>query len=186
MDTAHDRGGSRERTDVDIPRERLAESADRVLSRALDEARRWEHGLLTSEHVCLAYAQVEWDVFGQLMRDLRVNPHQILHALEDQMRRVRSRPGRELRAAPATKILFKLATLNATRAGRHAVEASDLFAAIFEDTKAYRSPSFGNHGVEPEMLVSRLATRVRDFEAQEERLKKRSICRPSSSTSRPT
>jgi len=160
-------------TDVDIPRERLAESADRVLSRALDEARRWEHGLLTSEHVCLAYAQVEWDVFGQLMRDLRVNPHQILHALEDQMRRVRVAPGRELRAAPATKILFKLATLNATRAGRHAVEASDLFAAIFEDTNGVPVSIVRNHGVEPEMLVSRLAMRVRDFEAQEERLKKR-------------
>ena len=109
---------------------------------------RWEPGLLTSEHVCLAYAQVEWDVFGQLMRDLRVNPHQILHALEDQMRRVRVAPGRELRAAPATKILFKLATLNATRAGRHAVEASDLFAkaetrelpSIFTASFAKRAP----------------------------------------------
>ena len=120
-------------TDVDIPRERLAESAERVLSRALDEARRWEHGLLTSEHICLAYVQVEWDMFGQLMRDLKVNPHLILHALEDQMRHLRVAPGRELRVAPATKILFKLATLNATRAGRHVVEASDLFTAIFED-----------------------------------------------------
>src|SRR4030095_6775936 len=114
-------------TDVDIPRERLAEAAERVLSRALDEARRWEHGLLTSEHVCLAYVQVEWDMFGQLMRDLKVNPHLILHALEDKMPPLRVAPGRELRVAPATKILFKLATLNATRAGRHVVEAADLF-----------------------------------------------------------
>ena len=83
-------------TDFDIPRDRLAESAERVLARALDEARRWEHGLLTNEHVCLAYAQVEWDMFGQLMRDLRLNPHEILHALEEHMRRCRAAPGRDL------------------------------------------------------------------------------------------
>ena len=34
--------------DHDIPQDRLAESAERVIARALEEARRWEHGLLTN------------------------------------------------------------------------------------------------------------------------------------------
>ena len=42
-------------TDLDIPQNRLAESAERVLDRALDEARRREHAILTNEHVCVAF-----------------------------------------------------------------------------------------------------------------------------------
>ena len=59
--------------DFDIPQNKLAESAERVVDRALDEARRREHALLTNEHVCLAFAQVEWDMFGEVMRDLEMN-----------------------------------------------------------------------------------------------------------------
>jgi len=54
--------------DFDIPQSKLADSAERVVDRALDEARRREHALLTNEHVCLAFAQAEWDTFGQVMR----------------------------------------------------------------------------------------------------------------------
>ena len=48
--------------DFDIPQNKMAESAERVVDRAVDEARRRDHGLLTNEHVCLAFAQVEWDM----------------------------------------------------------------------------------------------------------------------------
>ena len=72
--------------DFDIPQNKLAESAERVVDRALDEARRRDHVLLTNEHLCLAFAQVEWDMFGQVMRDLSLNPHEILQALEEHLR----------------------------------------------------------------------------------------------------
>ncbi len=159
--------------DFDIPQNKLAESAERVVDRALDEARRREHALLTNEHVCLAFAQVEWDMFGQVMRDLSLNPHEILQALEEHLRVVPSVPGRELRVAPSTKLLFKLALLHASRSGRHSVEATDLFSAIFEETQGVPVSIIRRHGIEPEALVSRLATRMRDHEMREERLKKR-------------
>jgi ATP-dependent Clp protease ATP-binding subunit ClpA len=159
--------------DFDIPQNKLADSAERVVDRALDEARRREHALLTNEHVCLAFAQVEWDMFGQVMRDLSLNPHEILQALEEHLRLMPSVPGRELRVAPSTKLLFKLALLHASRSGRHTIEASDLFSAIFEETQGIPVSIIRRHGIEPEMLVSRLATRMRDHELREERLKKR-------------
>lgn len=59
--------------DLDIPRNRLGETAERVVDRAVEEARRHGHGILTNEHVCLAFAQVEWDLFGQVMRDNSLN-----------------------------------------------------------------------------------------------------------------
>ena len=159
--------------DFDIPQNKLAESADRVVDRALDEARRRDHALVTNEHVCLAFAQVEWDVFGQVMRDLSLNPHEILQALEEHLRLLPSVPGRDLRIAPSTKLLFKLALLHASRNGRHTVEATDLFSAIFEETQGIPVSIIRRHGIEPEALVSRLATRMRDHELREERLKKR-------------
>jgi ATP-dependent Clp protease ATP-binding subunit ClpC len=158
--------------DLDIPQNRLAESAERVTDRAVDEAHRREHPLLTNEHVCLAFAQVEWDFFGQIMRDNDLNPHQFVQALEEHLRLLPSN-GRELRVAPATKLLFKLALLHASRCGRHAVEAIDLFSAIFEETQGVPVSILRRQGVEPETLVTRLASRVRDQEIREERLKKR-------------
>ncbi|MBA2303514.1 MAG: ATP-dependent Clp protease ATP-binding subunit [Acidobacteria bacterium] len=159
--------------DFDIPQNKLAESAERVVDRALDEARRREHPLLTNEHVCLAFAQVEWDMFGQVMRDLELNPHEILQAIEEHLRLMPCVPGRDVRVAPSTKLLFKLALLHASRSGRHAIEATDLFSAIFEETQGIPVSIIRRHGIEPETLVTRLATRMRDHELREERLKKR-------------
>ena len=159
--------------DFDIPLNKLAESAERVVDRALDEARRREHALLTNEHVCLAFAQSEWDVFGQIMRDLDLNPHEILQALEDHLRLLPSAPGRELRVAPSTKLLFKLALLHASRCGRHAIESTDLFSAIFEETQGIPVSIIRRHGIEPEAIGARLAACMRDHELHEERLKKR-------------
>jgi len=159
--------------DLDIPRNRLAESAERVVDRAVDDAHRREHAVLTNEHVCLAFAQVEWDMFGQLMQDLQLNPHEILHALEDHMHVLPTAPGRDLRVAHATKLLFKLAMLHSSRSGRHTVEATDLFSAIFEETQGVPVSIIRQHGIDPSTLVSRLATRMRDNEMREERLKKR-------------
>ncbi len=159
--------------DFDIPQNKMAESAERVVDRAQEEARRREHALLTNEHVCLAFAQVEWDTFGEVMRDLELNPHEILQALEEHLRLLPSVPGRELRVAPSTKLLFKLALLHASRCGRHTIEGTDLFSAIFEETQGIPVSIIRRHGIEPEALVSRLATRMRDHELREERLKKR-------------
>ena len=82
--------------DFDIPQSKLADSAERVVDRALEEARRRDHALLTNEHVCLAFAQAEWDMFGEVMRDLGLNPHEILQALEEHLRLLPSLPDREL------------------------------------------------------------------------------------------
>src|SRR5687767_3414858 len=112
-------------------------------------------------------------MFGQVMRDLSLNPHEILQALEEHLRLLPNVPGRDLRVAPSTKLLFKLALLHASRSGRHTVEATDLFSAIYEETQGIPVSIIRRHGIEPETLVSRLATRMRDHELREERLKKR-------------
>ena len=112
--------------DFDIAPNKIGESAQRVVDRAMEEARRRDHALLTNEHIFLAFAQVEWDTFAQVMRDLELNPHEILQALEEQLHVVPASAGRELRVAPATKLVFKLAFHQASRGGRQSIESSDI------------------------------------------------------------
>jgi ATP-dependent Clp protease ATP-binding subunit ClpA len=159
--------------DFDIAQSKIGESAQRVVDRAVEETRRRDHGLLTNEHIFLAFAQVEWDTFAQVMRDLELNPHEILQALEGHLHVLPTFAGREMRVAPATKLVFKLAFHQASRAGRQVIESSDLFSAIFEESQGGPVTIIRRHGIEPEVLVTRIATRMRDNEMREERLRKR-------------
>ena len=138
--------------DFDIAQSKIGESAQRVVDRAVEESRRRDHALLTNEHIFLAFAQVEWDTFSQVMRDLELNPHEILQALEEHLQVLPTFAGRELRVAPATKLVFKLAFHQASRAGRQTIESSDLFSAIFEESQGVPVSIIRRHGVEPDVL----------------------------------
>src|SRR5437867_4884574 len=107
------------------------------------------------------------------MRDIELNPHTILQAIEEHLHMMPSFAGRELRVSPATKLVFKLAVHHASRAGRQTIEAADLLSAVFEETQGVPVSILRRHGVEPEVLTSRRTTRMRDLELREERLKKR-------------
>jgi len=159
--------------DFDIAPSKIGESAQRIVDRAVEESRRRDHAVLGNEHIFLAFAQVEWDMFAQVMRDLELNPHAILQSLEEHLNVVPAFAGRELRVSPAAKLVFKLALHHASRAGRQVVEAPDLFSAIFEESQGVPVSIIRRHGVEPELLVSRISTRMRDIELRDERLKKR-------------
>ena len=76
-----------------------------------------------NEHLLVAFAQSEWDLFAQVMRDFDLNPHAILHAVETELARQPRIDTRELRVSPASKLVFKLAYHHATRAGRQALES---------------------------------------------------------------
>ena len=159
--------------DLDISPSKIGDAAQRIVDRAVEEARRREHPFLTNEHIFLAFAQVEWDTFAEVMRDLEQNPHTILQAIEEHLHTTGSQPGREVRVSPATKLVFKLALHHASRGGRQTVEAADLFSAVFEETQGPPVSILRGYGVDPEALVTRLNARVRDIEQREERLKKR-------------
>ena len=159
--------------DLDISPSKIGETAQRIVDRAIEEARRREHALLTNEHIFLAFAQVEWDMFAEVMREVELNPHAILQAIEEHLHIMPSFAGRELRVSPATKLVFKLALHHGSRAGRQTIEAADLFSAVFEETQGVPVSIIRRHGVEPEVLTNRLNTKMRDLELREERLKKR-------------
>ena len=159
--------------DLDIPLVKITDGAQRVIDRAVEEARRREHLLLASEHLFYALAQVEWELFAEAIQDAGVNPHRVLHELDDHLRTMPSCAGSELRVAPTTKLVCKLALHHANRLGHAGVEPSDLLVALFEETKGIPISILQRHQAEPDALVSRLDARLRDLELRNERLKKR-------------
>src|SRR5262249_60610427 len=112
-------------------------------------------------------------MFAEVMRDLELNPHTILQAIEEPLHMMPSFAGSALRVSPATKLVCKLGLHHASRAGRQTIEAADLFSAVLEETQGVPVSILRRHGVEPEALVGRLQARMRDMEQREERLKKR-------------
>ncbi|MEO8259639.1 MAG: ATP-dependent Clp protease ATP-binding subunit [Acidobacteriota bacterium] len=159
--------------DLDISPSKIGDSAQRIIDRAIEEARRREHAVLTNEHVFLAFAQVEWDMFAEVMRDIELNPHTILQAIEQHLHVMPPLAGRDLRVSPSTKLVFKLAVHHASRANRQTIESADLLAAVFEESQGVSVSILRSHGVEPEVLTTRLTTRLRNMELRDERLKKR-------------
>jgi ATP-dependent Clp protease ATP-binding subunit ClpA len=159
--------------DLDISSSKIGDTAQRIIDRAVDEARRREQAPLTIEHLFLAFAQVEWDLFAEIMRDIDVNPHAILQAIEQHLHRIPSGSTHDLRVSQSAKLVLKLALHHASRAGRQTIEAADLFSAVFEDRQGVPVSILRRHGVEPETVISRMSSHLRDVELREERLKKR-------------
>jgi ATP-dependent Clp protease ATP-binding subunit ClpA len=151
----------------------LGDTAQRIVDRATEEARRREHALLTNEHIFLAFAQVEWDMFAEVMRDVELNPHSIVQAMEEHLHMMPSFAGRELRVSPATKLVFKLALHHGSRAGRQCIESVDVFSAVFEEMQGVPVRSSAATASNRACSMARLDARVRDMELREERLKKR-------------
>src|SRR5689334_4169299 len=107
------------------------------------------------------------------MRELDLNPHEILEAIGEDIRRLPTFSGREVRVSPTAKLAVKLALHQATRAGRHSIEGVDLLSAVLEETQGVPVAILRRHGIEPEQVTTRLNTHVRDNEMRDERLKKR-------------
>ena len=158
--------------DFDVAPDKIGESAQRVMNRAVEESRRREHATVANEHLFLALTQVEWDTFSHVMQDLEVNPHVILDALDEHLQLLPTLSGCELRVAPNTKTVFQLAFDRASRDGR-TIASSDLFSAILEESHGVPVSIVRRQGVPPSTFVARLTTQMRDNELREERLRKR-------------
>jgi ATP-dependent Clp protease ATP-binding subunit ClpA len=159
--------------DFEISSSKIGDSTERLVDRAVEEARRRDHGLLSNEHLFLAFAQLEWDLFADVMHDLALNPQAILEATEAHLRAIPPLASPRLRVASTTKLVFKLALHRATRSGKQMIEAIDVVAAVLDETQGMAAVILARHGADPNEVVYQLHERMRDLELRQERLKKR-------------
>lgn len=109
---------------LDIPLGRVGEAAQRTIERAAAEARRRGHADLTSAHLFVAFAHVEWNLFANIMRDAGAIPHSILLAVETALSESSASQNVVVRIPQATRLLAKLALNRASRAGRQTLHRS--------------------------------------------------------------
>ena len=95
-----------------------------------------------------ALAHVEWDLFAQAMRDVDVNAHEVLRAIDQHLRSVPSFTGCEFRVSPTTKLVCKLALHHASRPA-NGVAPGDLLLALFEETQGVPVSILRQHGADP-------------------------------------
>src|SRR5919106_5368196 len=173
-------GGTRPRVrscrtveNLELDLSKLTDAAQRVLTRAEDEARRRGQDLLTSEHLFIAFAQVEWALYARVMRDLSVNPDDVLNAVAAGLQSVPQLATGTLRATELTQELLRRSIQSAINAGREQAESFDLFASILEESQSGPALVLRKFGTDGEAVIARLTTVVRDIELRDEKLRKR-------------
>jgi ATP-dependent Clp protease ATP-binding subunit ClpC len=159
--------------DLDLDLTKLTESGLRIVTRAEDEARRRGQDLLTSEHLFIAFAQVEWGLYARVMRDLNVRPEELLNAVEAALTSLPAIPGRAVRMTELTQELIRRAIQQAITLGREQAESYDVFASLLIERQSGPSLILRRFGTDGEAVTARLAMIVRDVELRDEKLRKR-------------
>ena len=158
---------------LDLPLGRVGDAAQRTIDRAVAEARRRRHGELTSAHLFVAFAQTEWSLFAEIMRDAGVNPQAIVLNIETALADSSVVEAVLVRIPPATRLLARLALHRASRAGRQMLQPIDLFGALLDEEHGLPATILRQHGIAPGVLTQQLNEYARELELQQEQLLKR-------------
>jgi ATP-dependent Clp protease ATP-binding subunit ClpA len=159
--------------DLDLDLTKLSESGLRIVTRAEDEARRRGQDLLTSEHLFIAFAQVEWGLYARVLRDLEIRPEELLSAVEAALESLPAAAGRAVRMTELTQELIRRAVQQALALGRDQAESYDVFASLLSERQSGPSLLLRRFGTDGEAVTARLAMIVRDVELRDEKLRKR-------------
>ena len=154
-------------------KEYLSDRSFHILSRALDETKRRNQSYLGTEHIFLAYIQVEEAFFNDLMTELRLNPKDIIHYLNEHLDVSKQCLGAGLRVPPATKTAFKIAWGEAQRFGRYTIEPLDIFTAIFRENQSVPVKIFKSLGVEPDAVLRLITMKARNSVINNKEIEKR-------------
>ena len=159
--------------DLEIDLTKLSETGLRIVTRAEDEARRRGQGLLTSEHLFIAFAQVEWGLYARVIRDLGVRPEELLAAVEAALDTIPADASRPVRMTELTQELIRRAIQQAVTMGREQAESYDLFASLLVERQSGPSLILRRFGTDGEAVTARLSMIVLDVELRDEKLRKR-------------
>jgi ATP-dependent Clp protease ATP-binding subunit ClpC len=153
--------------------DRFSESGQRVMKRAIEESRRRDHNFISPEHIFIAISEVERPFFNEVMQSLNVDPQAISNELDSKLAVPKQYTGKRVKLADSTRELLTAGLRRARQSGRHTIDASDLFQALFDDRNSTSVGILRKFGAEPEVVVEKIATRVRSREEKEDRLRRK-------------
>jgi ATP-dependent Clp protease ATP-binding subunit ClpA len=158
--------------DLEIYTDKMAESGKRLLRKAHEEARSRDHNQLAPEHVFLSVAHVERPFFNEVMQSLNLDPQVVVQALETKLDQ-RDYLGRGMRMSDTLRALLSNALKHSREQGRRLIESTDLFYALFADAHSYPVELLRRLGTDRDMVMQKIATRVRSHEEKEEKYRRR-------------
>lgn len=124
---------------LEIYRDRFAESGWEVFERAIDEARRRGQNYVGVEHVLYALAQLRVELFSSMLSTLSANADaaaMLVELIEERVRNAPRHTGQGVRLAAEVIELFKR-TLDLVRSNvRRRIEATDLFIKMMMEEKS--------------------------------------------------
>jgi ATP-dependent Clp protease ATP-binding subunit ClpC len=160
-------------TDLEAYKDKFSDSGRKILENALGESKRRDQNYISVEHVLVALADEEDDLFEATLRDLSVDPRYVKLLLEKRMDASRQHTGKGFRIAPETTDLFKRAMDRARSQGRRTIESSDLFYVVSMDERSLLNEILQNLGVSSEELAANVRTRIKKKEQEEERVRRK-------------
>jgi ATP-dependent Clp protease ATP-binding subunit ClpC len=158
--------------DLEIWTDKIAESGRRLISKAYQEARSRDHNQLAPEHLFLSITEVERPFFNEVMQSLNLDPQVVIQALETKLDQ-RDYLGRGMKMSEPLRTLLSNALKHSREQGRRLIESTDLFYALFGDTHSFPVELLRRLGADREMVMQKIATRVRSHEEREEKYRRR-------------
>jgi len=158
--------------DLEIYTDKIAESGRRLIRKAYEEARARDHNQLAPEHLFISITEVERPFFNEVMQSLNLDPQVVIQALETKLDQ-RDYLGRGMKISEPLRTLLSNALKHSREQGRRLIEATDLFYALFGDTHSYPVELLRRLGADREMVMQKIATRVRSHEEKEEKYRRR-------------
>ena len=158
--------------DLEIYTDKIAESGRRLIRKAYEEARGRDHNQLAPEHLFVSVAEVERPFFNEVMQSLNLDPQVVIQALETKLDQ-RDYLGRGMKISEPLRTLLSNALKHSREQGRRLIESTDLFYALFTDTHSYPVELLRRLGADREMVMQKIATRVRSHEEKEEKYRRR-------------
>ncbi|MDY6853414.1 MAG: ATP-dependent Clp protease ATP-binding subunit [Thermodesulfobacteriota bacterium] len=154
-------------------KEYLSDRSFHILTLALEETKKRKQAYLGTEHILLAYIQVEETFFNDLMIELHLNPKDVINYLNEHIGFSKQCLGAGLRVPTATKTAFKIAWGEAQRFGRDTIEPLDIFTAIFRENQSVPVKIFKSLGVEPDAVLRLITMKVRNSVINNKEIEKR-------------
>jgi len=158
--------------DLEIYTDKIAEGGKRLIRKAYEEARSRDHNQLAPEHLFLSIAEIERPFFNEVMQSLNLDPQVVIQSLETKLDQ-RDYLGRGMKISEPLRTLLSNALKHSREQGRRLIEATDLFYALFSDTHSYPVELLRRLGADREMVLRKIATRVRSHEEKEEKYRRR-------------
>jgi ATP-dependent Clp protease ATP-binding subunit ClpC len=161
--------------------ERFTQRARRVLSLAQEEAERFQHNYIGTEHLLLGLIREEGGVAGRVLRELGLDQRRVEELVERMTRATTRTSTMQPELSPGTKRVLELAVDEARRMGHHYIGTEHLLLGLVRLPEGVAIDILKRLGVSPEE-VRRQTRRV----LQENPVQKPEPTEPETPTRKPT